>query len=92
VDTKRKAKKGHAKQDKPGGHLTNNGEIIFFAKWKRKHAEKGRQVPTSGGQHTTHKYIKLLRITHGFTVLLKQLRQAFRRRRMYRGTKLLFCC
>jgi hypothetical protein len=61
VGTKRMAKKGHAKQEKPDGHLTNNGEIVFFfAKWKKKPAEKCRQAPTFRGQHTTHKYINLL--------------------------------
>jgi hypothetical protein len=89
VGTKRKAKKGHAKQEKPDGHLTNNGEIIFLQSGKE-NMQRRVAKQTSGGQHTTLKYISLLRITHGFTVLLKQLRQAFRRRRMYKRTKLLF--
>jgi len=34
VGTKRKAKERHAKQEKPDGHLTNNGEIILLQSGK----------------------------------------------------------
>jgi hypothetical protein len=34
VGSERVAKKGHAKKEKPNGHLTNNGEIIFLQSGK----------------------------------------------------------
>jgi len=41
MGTKRNAKNGHEKQEKADGHLTNNGEIIFFCKVEKKTCREG---------------------------------------------------